>query len=149
MHKNEPAELDLSLEPVFTCAEDMGDRPWGKEELLTLIDGKLMLKRLFIKAGSKGGLQYHRFKDECGVLLSGKMIIRYLQDGNITERIIESGDCFHFPPGCVHQEEAVEDCTIIEGSTTVFNDRVRVEEKFGLGAPEGMQTSSIDEIEFR
>ena len=149
MHNETAADMNISLAPNFTRAQDMGERPWGAEELLSLIDGKLMLKRLLIKAGNKGGLQYHRFKDECGILLSGKMIIRYLEGGELTEKLIESGDCFHFPPGCVHQEEAVEDCVIIEGSTTVFNDRVRVEEEFGLGDPEGMQTSNISEVEFR
>ena len=34
-----------------------------------------------MKAGNKGGLQYHRLKDECGILLEGKMVIRF-DNGN-------------------------------------------------------------------
>ena len=95
-----------------------------------------MLKRLFVKAGNKGGLQYHRLKNEGGYLVSGEMIIRYDDgEGGLTEKVIRAGDSFHFPPGVVHQEEAITDCVIIEGSTPHFNDRVRCEEVFGL-APE-------------
>ena len=109
-----------------------------------------MLKKLTIAAGSKGGLQYHRLKDECGYLISGKMIIRYESpNGQIVERIIDAGESFHFPPGVVHQEEAVEDCVIIEGSTPHFNDRVRMEEYFGLGMPEGMPSTELKDIEQR
>ena len=42
------------------------DRPWGTEEFLVVIPGVLTLKRLIINQGSKGGLQYHRLKNECG-----------------------------------------------------------------------------------
>ena len=38
----------------------MGKRIWGKETLLCLIKNKFTLKRIFMKKGSKGGLQYHR-----------------------------------------------------------------------------------------
>ena len=42
-------------------------------------------------------------------------------------KIINAGKSFHFPPGAVHQEIALSNCTIIEASTPHFNDRVRVE----------------------
>lgn len=135
------------LRPSFPETQDLGERPWGKEELLVLVPGKYMLKKLTIKKGSKGGLQFHRLKDECGVLLSGRMIIRFEDDkGGIIEKIVTAGDCFHFPPGVIHQEEAIEDCVIIEGSTPHFNDRVRMEEFFGLGEPVGMPTTDIQDI---
>lgn len=137
-------------QPIFSIAKDMGERPWGVEELLVLVPGKYMLKKLSIKAGSKGGLQYHRLKDECGVLMSGKMIVRHEDElGNIVEKIVVPGDCFHFPPGVVHQEEAIEDCVIIEGSTPHFNDRVRMEEYFGLGEPVGLPSTNFSDIEER
>ena len=40
-------------------------------------------KRLTIKKGCKGGLQYHRLKDECGYILAGKLRI-ILDDGSET-----------------------------------------------------------------
>ena len=135
---------------IFPDAEDMGHRDWGTETLLALIPGKISLKRLFVKAGSKGGLQYHHKKNECGFLVSGQMIVRFDKgDGSLTERVIKSGDSFHFPPGAVHQEEAVTDCIIIEASTPHFNDRVRMEKAYGLTIDCGLPSTSIDDVEER
>jgi quercetin dioxygenase-like cupin family protein len=99
-------------------------------------------------AGRRGGLQYHHKKDECGYLLSGEMIIRFDPgDGVLRERIVRAGDVFHFPPGAVHQEEAVTDCVVLEVSTPFANDRVRVEEKYGLSPAEGLPSTTIDEVQ--
>ena len=103
-----------------------------------------------MKKGAKGGLQYHRLKNECGILIEGKMLVRYDNGaGTLSERIIEKGQSFHFPPGSIHQEEALEDCVIIEASTPHFNDRVRVEEEYGLSAEEGLASTNIEDIQIR
>ena len=131
----------------FPEPESIGMRLWGEEVLLALSKGNFTLKRLFIKAGSKGGLQYHRKKDECGYIISGRMIIRYDDGtGTLVEKIVRSGDVFHFPPYAVHQEEALEDTIIIEASTPFLNDRVRVEEEYNLQDSEGLPSTSEDEI---
>jgi mannose-6-phosphate isomerase len=138
-------EMDL-----FPAANSVGERPWGSEILLALVSKKFSVKQLTIKAGNKGGLQYHRLKDEVAVLISGSMLIRYdLGDGVLLERVIKAGDTVHFPPELVHQEEALTDCVIIEASTPHFNDRVRVEESYGFGTPAGMPTTQESEIEVR
>lgn len=140
-------ELENKIKPNFPLPESVGDRPWGTEELLVLISGEFMLKRLEIKAGSKGGLQYHRKKNECGILISGEMIVRHDDGkGGLVERKLTAGDVFHFPPGAVHQEEAITDCVIIEGSTPHFNDRVRCEELYGVKDKSGLPTTQLDEI---
>jgi len=127
----------------------MGFRDWGEETLIALSPGKYSLKKLIIKAGKKGGLQYHRLKDESAYLVSGKMIIRYdLGDGILKEKIVTSGDSFRFPPLSVHQEEALTDCLIIEASTPIGNDRVRVEKEYGLPEEPGLPTTTDDEIKF-
>lgn len=127
---------------MFPDSSDMGKRNWGKEELLVNIKGVLTLKRLFIKAGARGGLQLHRLKNECGIIISGRMLVRYQsENGDLIEKILESGAVYHFEPGVVHQEEAIEDCTVIEASNPVSNDRVRVEELFGLKFDGGMETT--------
>ena len=103
-----------------------------------------------VKAGNKGGLQYHRHKDEVAIMISGKMIIRYdLGDKVLREKIIEAGDVVHFSPGLVHQEEAITDCEILEASSPHFNDRVRVEESYGFGKPVGLPTTEENEVEVR
>ena len=132
---------------VFPEPVDLGERIWGEEVLLAVVSGKYSLKRLLVRAGCKGGLQYHRLKDEVAVLISGQMIIRTDNgSGKLIERIVGPGDVVHFAPGVVHQEEAITDCVLIEASTPHFNDRVRVEEIYGNSETEGLPTTSLEDI---
>ena len=62
---------------IFPKKKKVGKRNWGEEILAALIPKKISLKILKIKKGNKGGLQYHRKKDECGILISGKLLVRY------------------------------------------------------------------------
>lgn len=135
---------------LFPTPQSVGERPWGTEDLLAVVSQKFSVKILKINAGNKGGLQYHRLKDEVAVLISGEMLIRFdLGDGDLKERVVKSGDVVHFSPGLVHQEEAITDCVILEASTPHFNDRVRMEESYALGAPNGLPTTNIEDIEIR
>ena len=139
--------MNKHVNVIFPKIEDAGFRPWGEEKILSIIPETLSLKLLKIKAGSKGGLQYHHKKNECGYLLKGKLIVRFDPGtGKLKEKILEPGASFHFPPGAVHQEEALTDCEIIEASTPHFNDRVRVEEKYGIRDKSGMPSTAIEEV---
>lgn len=134
----------------FPKKKSVGKRNWGKEELLALIPKVLTLKKLFIKKGHKGGLQFHRKKNECGYLVRGKLLIKYDDGiGKLKKKIIKKGQSFHFLPKGVHQEIALEDCVIIEASTPHFNDRVRVEEKYNLKVESGLPTTKLKEIKIR
>ena len=127
--------------------ENLGHRNWGEEYLLSLVSGKYSFKKLIIKAGKKGGLQYHQKKNECGYLVSGKLILKFDDgNGNLISKEIKPGQAFHIPPGAVHQEYAITDCEIIEVSTPHFNDRVRVEKKYGLRGENGLPSTTINEI---
>jgi len=135
---------------VFPNSEDMGPRTWGTETLLALVSGKFSLKRIEIRAGEKGGLQFHHLKDEVGVMISGTMIVRYDGGtGSLVERIVGPGEVVHFSPGLPHQTEAVTDVVYIEASTPHFNDRVRVEDKYGLFTEVGLPTTLLTEVELR
>ena len=135
---------------IFPVAQSLGERPWGTEDLLALISKQFSVKRIKIKAGNKGGLQYHRFKDEVAIIISGQMLIRYdLGNKILKEKVVNAGDVVHFPPVLVHQEEALTDCEIIEASSPHFNDRVRVEKNYGFGTPHGLPTTLENEIEIR
>ena len=80
-------------------------------------------------------------------MIHGKMKITFDDGkGNLADRILEAGDVAHYPPGAIHQEEALEDCLIIEASTNHFNDRVRCEELYGQDPLEGLPTTSEEEI---
>ena len=135
---------------LFPKKKQMGKRPWGKEELLVLIPKILTLKKLTIKKGSAGGLQYHRKKNECGYLLKGKLLVKY-DDGSkkLKKKILKKGQFFHFKPYGVHQEIALTDCIILEASSPHFNDRVRVEDLYGLKNKKGLPTTPVKHIRFK
>jgi quercetin dioxygenase-like cupin family protein len=134
----------------FPRAESVGPRDWGDEILLVLAEGKYTMKKLFLKAGSQGGLQYHRLKDEASYIVTGQLLLRYENEDRImVEKICGPGDWFHFPAGCIHQEVAITDVVRIEVSTPHFNDRVRVEKNFGLDDSIGLPTTKESEIKFK
>ena len=136
--------------PLFPKSQSVGERDWGEENLLVLASKKYTMKKLSLKAGKKGGLQYHRLKDEASYIISGEMILRYDDgSGELIERKVGAGDWFHFPAGCVHQEEAITAVERIEVSTPHFNDRVRVESQYGLFDDDGLPTTEESEIIFR
>ena len=75
------------------------------------------MKKLFIRKGMKGGLQYHMLKDEAVYIMQGKLLVRFEDtNGKIKNKILKSGDFVHFPNKSIHQEEAIEDY-LIECST--------------------------------
>ena len=85
-------------------------------------------------------------------MVSGQLLVRFgFPDTVLEEKILGPGDTFHFPPMCIHQEEALSDCLILEVSTPHFNDRVRVEELFGIdsNALAGLPSTNIHDIEHR
>ena len=131
----------------FPLKKNVGKRKWGKEILLVLIPKLLTLKLLIIKKGSKGGLQYHHKKNECGYILSGKLkFIFQNKKGKQTRKILKKGDVFHIPPHSIHQEEAITECKIIEASSSHFNDRVRVENMFNINDTRGLKSTKIKDI---
>lgn len=109
-------------------------RTWGLEKILTDTD-KYLGKINFYKAGFAGGLQYHTEKDETFHILSGEGWLDYdIGSGNreLIRIKIYPGDTIHIPPLTVHRIEAITDLTGIEFSTVHFEDRVRVEERYGV-----------------
>jgi len=134
--------FEKDWDDICPKVQDMGARVWGTEEILAVSSQNIMMKKLFIKAGSKGGLQYHRKRIEAGYIVSGKMIVRIGKENKIEERTLHAGDHFIFEQGVVHQEEALEDTVIIECSTPWINDRVRVEERYGIEKSEGLQSTT-------
>lgn len=142
-------QKDVKVE--FLDPADVGPRNWGREILLAHVPGLYTLKMLVYNKGAKGGLQAHQIKNECGYILSGKLLLRYDNGkGEIVEKTLGPGEAIHIPPGAVHQEEALENLVIIEASNPVFNDRVRMEEEYGQKIPEGgLPSTTIDQIETR
>lgn len=121
-------------------------RAWGEEILLIHTDlytGKL----LKMNKGTRGGLQYHRIKNEAQYLYKGSLMIEYDDGtGHLATMTVGEGQSWHIPPGVVHRETALEDCLIFEVSNPVFNDRVRVEEKYGEKYDGGLPTTEESDI---
>ena len=67
----------IKTKAIFPKKRFVGKRDWGEEILAALIPKKISLKILKIKKGKKGGLQYHRKKNECGIVISGKLKVNY------------------------------------------------------------------------
>jgi mannose-6-phosphate isomerase len=132
---------------LFPKSKSVGKRIWGIEELLVLISKKISLKKITINKGFKGGLQYHHKKNECGYLVKGKLLIKYDNgNGKLKQKILKKGQSFYFPPGIVHQEIALSKCVIIEASSPHFNDRVRVEKKYGLIEEKGLISTKKKDV---
>jgi len=132
----------------FPVPTEVAPRPWGQELMIFTVPGAYTFKMLKYTKGAKGGLQYHHRKDEGGIVISGELLVRYdAGDGTLSQRICREGDAVHFPQGAVHQEEALTDCVVIEVSTPFLNDRVRVEELYGLLKGEGLPSVKPKEVQ--
>ena len=132
---------------IFT-PKDVGSREWGREILVAHSKGKYTGKILMYNKGAKGGLQCHRLKDETSYIYSGEMLLRYDKgDGKITEVKVGPGTSMYIPAGAVHQEEALTDLVVFESSTPVFDDRVRMEEHYGLKIEGGLPTTTNPRVE--
>lgn len=141
--------IKYQKDDVFLKPTSVGEREWGDELMLHVCSGSYTFKLLKMKKGTKGGLQYHRLKDESAYLVSGEMLIRFdLNDGKgLQEEVILPGSAIRFPPGLVHQEEALTEVIIIEASTPHLNDRVRMEEEYNLTLDSGLPTTNENEIQ--
>lgn|SRR3990167_3592062 len=115
-------------------------RDWG-EEIIVAETPQYLGKVLRMRAGTKGGLQYHTEKDETFHLFSGRALVRYDSASALITTEMRPGQSFHIPPGAVHQVEAMTDCVFFETSTPHYDDRVRCEAHYGLPEGGGLPTT--------
>ena len=104
------------------------EKPWG-HEIRWAINDKYIGKILYIKAGSRLSLQYHKQKDESIYVLKGNAVVR-LGD---KVHILSQGQALRIQPGTVHRFCAPEDSDVelIEVSTPEMNDVIRLEDDYG------------------
>ncbi|ADB48734.1 cupin domain-containing protein [Conexibacter woesei] len=107
------------------------EKPWGHEVWWAHTD-RYAGKLLFVRAGERLSLQYHREKDETSYLLSGRLLLVQGDDAeSLTETVVEPGVRWRNAPGVVHTVEAIEDATILEVSTPELDDVVRLSDRYG------------------
>ena len=120
---------------------EVGKRDWGREILIAHTE-QYIGKILLMKAGTAGGLQYHRTKIETFFLDEGQAFVDYdAGDGTLTTMSMSPGMIVHVPAGAPHRVRAITDCKFFEVSTPVFNDRVRVEQEYGEPEIGGLPTT--------
>lgn len=106
-------------------------REWGTETFLCETPYYLV-KRLDMKAGTKGGLQRHIEKVESFYLLDGDAWVEYDDGtGKIVGVYMYPGQTYDIPAQAVHRVEAITDCVFIEGSTPAYDDRYHAEAEYG------------------
>lgn len=120
---------------------DLGPREWGYE-ILIIETPHFIGKRLEMKAGCAGGLQYHVNKEEAFLLESGEAMVEY-DDGQglLTRMYLEPGQMVYVPTGAPHRVTALTDAIFYEWSTPHFDDRVRVEKQYGQPELGGLPTT--------
>jgi len=106
------------------------EKGWG-HELWIANSSEYCGKLLFFKKDKKCSWHYHVLKDEVFYLQSGKLIVRYSDNDDITkvdELILLPGQKFHVYRGLRHQMFAIEDSELFEFSTEHFDsDSYRIE----------------------
>jgi len=116
-------------------------KPWGHELWITGEQSPYVLKQIFIKAGTKTSLQYHRMKRETNVLFEGEAILHYKMNLAVTNDDVSPSDISQVtikpiasvdvPSNTLHRLEAVSDTLLYEASTPHLDDVVRVSDDSG------------------
>tara|TARA_R100000027_G_scaffold64361_1_gene57779 strand:- start:2660 stop:3010 length:351 start_codon:yes stop_codon:yes gene_type:complete len=97
---------------------------WGHEKWIVNTEeycGKL----LFFEEGKSCSWHYHKIKDETFYVQSGKIILKYSDDDDLTqakETVLCKGDTHHIYRGLRHQMIALEDTELFEFSTQHFDE---------------------------
>jgi quercetin dioxygenase-like cupin family protein len=92
-------------------------------------------KLLFIRAGERVSLHYHRAKDETLYVLAGEVILehgpREPAGAPRADVRLRAGDSHHVPAGTLHRLIALDDAQVLEASTPEGTDVVRVDDRYG------------------
>lgn len=95
---------------------DRREKYWG--EIFTILSSAVAGKRLLLKAGIPGSLEFHVKKHESYYVHAGELALN-LRAGRAENRLfrIPTGTTVTLPPGLMHQRGAITDTVVIEIST--------------------------------
>jgi mannose-6-phosphate isomerase-like protein (cupin superfamily) len=107
------------------------EKPWGHELVWAETD-RYAGKILVIDTGRRLSLQYHRYKLESILVMSGRLRL-YLEDdaGEIQIEEVGPGEARLIPVGRTHRYEAIERTELFEVSSPELDDVVRIDDDFG------------------
>jgi len=107
------------------------NKPWGHERIIEN-NGLYVVKELYIKAGHKLSLQYHKKKIETLFLVAGDGFIEYKQGDRLTFFRPENLVPKFIGRKMIHRLGAGgHDALFVEVSTTELDDVVRLEDDYG------------------
>jgi mannose-6-phosphate isomerase-like protein (cupin superfamily) len=106
-------------------------KPRGYERPLGEFRG-LKLKELFFHQGMASSLHYHTKKDEIFYIVLGRIRLIY----GDKDEVFEPGETVQIPPGMRHQFYPLEDTLILEVSTQMYGDIVRIEDAYNRPSEE-------------
>lgn len=108
------------------------DKPWGHELWWARTD-RYVGKILHVRRGESLSLQYHRVKDETILVHSGRLLFESAAGEGLPleRREMRPGEVVHVTPGMLHRMTGLEDCDLVEVSTTELDDVVRLEDRYG------------------
>jgi len=102
-------------------------KQWGEERWLVHGDAPFVMKIIHLKAGTRTSLQFHRYKEEANLVVSGRARLHFRSgEGRGETCELGPGVVIHIGSGAVHRVEALTDVTMIEVSTPEVDDVVRL-----------------------
>tara|TARA_R110000787_G_scaffold22256_3_gene64800 strand:+ start:396 stop:818 length:423 start_codon:yes stop_codon:yes gene_type:complete len=114
------------------------EKPWGREIVWAghdSIHGKI----LYISAGARTSLKYHKLKAETLFFVSGKAKVSFGAEGTFVdpvawpmqEKEFRSGDTLMVQSGCPYRIHAIEDCEVIEIGNHLGDTAIRIDDDYG------------------
>jgi mannose-6-phosphate isomerase len=110
-------------------------KPWGKEiwinyrktEKVGDEDKRYVMKKIYIKKGTRTSFQYHEKKVETNFIIRGT-VEAWLETkaGKIDKQILKEGSIWSIPVGVKHRIVTLEDVILIESSSPEVDDVIRV-----------------------
>jgi mannose-6-phosphate isomerase len=112
-------------------------KPWGSEIWINFRKGenigdeskRYIMKKLYIKKGTKTSFQYHKYKVETNFLIEGS-VEAWFEDkkGHIDIKVLESGSIWTIPAGIKHRIVTLTDIILMESSSNEVDDVIRIED---------------------
>ena len=112
-------------------------KPWGRVVWVNFRKGenigdekkKYIMKKLYIKKGTKTSFQYHENKVETNFLIEGSVEAWFEnKKGHIDVKVLSAGSIWTIPAGVKHRIVTLEDIILFESSSTEVDDVIRIED---------------------
>ena len=101
------------------------NKPWGHEEIIH--NDKYVVKKLLMKKDCRCSLQYHEYKTETIIVLSGVLTIE-LEGETLNLKEKETITIFPYQK---HRMSALKnDCLYLEASTNELEDVIRIDDDY-------------------